>query len=295
MAAFSLDKSQKTRIFASMKKILGLLSLAMVACGSPKEQINTVYTSIAPLAYLVEQIADSTVRVEVLVGETTSPETFEPTSAQIQKLSSSRAYINTGLIDFETELNKSIASLSDSLQLVDLSVGVDVIAGTCSHVEHAGHAHGTDPHTWLSPRLMRSFAEQIAGMLNKLDSSKTEANNARLAQLLVKIDSLDSYIASKNLTAFAIAHPSLTYYARDYGVEQIAIEIEGKEPTIAQMKEIIDRLKSEKINKIFYQKQTSDAAARTIGGEVGAEIIEFDPLSRDWLVNMYYITDCLSR
>lgn len=280
-----------------MKYFSSIVLLFLLSCNESikNSEDTTVYVSIAPLAYLVEQLADSTISVEVLVPETTSPETFEPTTAQIQKLSTSRAYINTGLIDFEAALNKSISGMSDSLIIVDLSDGVDIVAGSCGHDSHEGHAHGVDPHTWLSPRLMRQFALRISSLLDDIEPTERQKNAERLERLLSQIDSLDRYISAKKLTSFAIAHPSLTYYAQDYQVEQIAIEIEGKEPAISQMKEMINRLKSEKISKIFYQKQTSAAAAQTIAKEVGAEVIEFDPLSHDWLNNMYYITDQIAR
>lgn len=264
--------------------------LLFIACsGAKSEHKKSIYVSIAPLAYLVEQIVDTTFEVEILVPETTSPETFEPTSAQIQKLSASKAYFNIGLIDFEVELNKTIAQLASSLVMVDLSEGVQTIEGTCSHATHS-HAHGVDPHTWLSPRFMRQFAQRIALEVSRMDPDNSDIYSARLNILLSRIDSLDSFISSSNLTPFAISHPSLSYYARDYEVSQIAIEVDGKEPTIAQMKELIDRLKGAKITKIFYQKQTSSAAAQTIADEIGVPIIEFDPLEKNWIDNLRRIT-----
>lgn len=283
-----------------MRKILyvTLSVLLFTACGTGKIRNNRggVYVSIAPIAYLVERIADTTITVGILVPETTSPETYEPTTLQIQKLSESRAYIHTGLIDFEKELAGSISELSDSMVILNLSEGVELITGSCSHGgDHAGHAHGTDPHVWLSPRLMRGFAEQIALTLTDLYPENGELYRANLVLLHHEIDSLDRYIGSKKLEKFAIAHPSLTYYARDYGVEQYAIEIEGKEPSIAQMKELVEQLKSQKVTKILTQKQTSDAAAVTIAREVGAQVVEFDPVAKEWLDNMYYITNQIAR
>lgn len=274
--------------------IIALMIFASCNTTQPPRS-NTIYVSIAPLAYLVEQIADSTVNVEILVPETTSPETYEPTTSQIQRLSNSKAYINTGLIDFEVELNKSIRGLSESLVILDLSEGVDVLSGSCSHTSHDGHAHGIDPHTWLSPSIMHRFAERICGTLSQINPENQELYTNNLSRLTSEIDSLDRYIRSGNINSFAIAHPSLTYYANDYGIEQIAIEIDGKEPTIAQMKQIIEDIKRRNITKIVTQKQTSAAAAQTIATETGTTIIEFDPLARDWLNNMYYITDQIAQ
>ncbi|CDN31282.1 Zinc ABC transporter [Mucinivorans hirudinis] len=276
-----------------MKIALLIISISLIACSTKDKPAVGVSVSIPPLAYLVERIADTTVAVNILVPETTSPETFEPTPRQLKEISQSRIYISIGLIDFERELNKSITKLSDSLQVVDLSDGVGVMAGSCSHADHAGHIHGIDPHTWLSPRLMRGFSQKIAAELCKIFPKNKELYNNNLKTLIGEIDSLDSYIISKKLKSFAIGHPSLTYFARDYGIEQFAIEVEGKEPSATQMREIIDRLKKNNIKVIVYNRRLAPAAAETIARETGTATFDFDPLARDWLINMYRVVDVL--
>lgn len=279
--------------------LLSLLAL-LCSCGSGQSSKQShIFTSIAPLAYIVEQIVDTTAEVGIIVPQTTSPETYEPTTSQIKQLTDAELYFHTGLIDFEVEVSKSIGQLSTSLTMVDLSQGVDVVAGTCSHGTHESgehtHAHGIDPHTWLSPVLMRGFAERITQVLVDKYPQNSELYQANSRKLLAQIDSLDSYIRSKNLDKFVIAHPSLTYFARDYGVEQIAIEVEGKDPSLAQMKDIVDRLKVEKITKIIYNAQLSPATAEAIAQQTGAQIINFDPLAHNWTENIYYITNQVAR
>jgi zinc transport system substrate-binding protein len=80
-----------------------------------------------------------------------------------------------------------------------------------------------------------------------------------------------------------VFHPDLTYLARDYGLEEIAIESEGKEPSPARMKYLIDLARAKKLKTIFAQREFDTRNAKTIAGQVGAKIEIIDPLSGDWL------------
>jgi len=264
---------------------------------------NVVYVSIAPLKYIVEQIADTSIKVRVLVPETTSPETYEPTVRQIKELSDAVAYIATGLIDFEKPLKESVMAISPSVEYLDLSQGIKVLEGTCSHVhtaDHSGHRHDhlVDPHIWLSPMLVKGMAEKITILLSEINPALETFYTARLDEFTTEIDSLDKAIRHSFESAkhrfFAIAHPSLTYYARDYSLEQIPIEADGKEPSVEKMKRIVDLLKEKKIKTILYQRQTNGASAVTIAREIGGNVVEFDPLAEEWFENMNYLTGVLS-
>ncbi|GHV01250.1 hypothetical protein FACS1894159_08740 [Bacteroidia bacterium] len=123
------------------------------------------------------------------------------------------------------------------------------------------------------------------------DSTKYQAN---YEQLTVRLNQLDTLIYSKlsasNVRMFIIHHPALTYYARHYGLTQIAIEHDGKEPSVAKLKELIATAKEEKIKKVFYQRQFSAATVRSIAEEIGASVVEIDPLKEDAVENLLYIT-----
>ena len=278
-------------------------ALFMAACGRPAGvQDNIIYVSIAPLKYMVEQIADTTVSVRVLVPETSSPETFEPTVQQITRLADARAYIAIGLIDFEHTLRGSVMSVAPDISYLDLSQGISVLEGSCSHNHSAGehgHNHLVDPHIWLSPSIMGTIAQKITRQMAELRPEHETEYYARLDLLTASIDSLDRYIrqsfADLSNRSFAIGHPSLTYYAHDYGLTQIPIEMDGKEPGLQQMKTTVDLLRSKGITTILTQQQTSAAAAEAVAREMAGRVVLFDPLAEKWLANMYYLTDLLSN
>lgn len=281
--------------------LLILSSIAFISCGSvatPKGDV--IYVSIAPLKYIVEQIADSNVRVEVLVPETTSPESYEPTIQQIKELSRAKAYISIGLIDFEQALSGKIEDIAPQTAYLNLSDGVKTVMGSCGHAhgsDHNDHGHGSDPHIWLSPKIIRQMSMKVAELLSSIYPQSSELHEQKLAQLIRSIDSLDRYIHnsldSTSGRSFAIGHPSLSYFAEDYNLNQISIEVDGKEPSVRALKQLIDTLRVNKISVILYQRQTSDAAAQTIARETGGRAIEFDPLSDDLLENLRRLTDTL--
>lgn len=282
-----------------MKRFIILSSLFLVACGgSPKQSNEVIYVSIAPLEYVVRQIADSGTQVKVLVPETTSPESYEPTVQQIKGLADARAYISTGLIDFEQALATKIQDIAPNTVMVDLSENVDVLEGHCGHEAGEGHEHGIDPHTWLSPKIVKGMGARMAELLTEFKPDSAAVYTARAEQFGRRVDSLDSYIreavAGAKRNGFAIGHTSLTYFADDYGLIQIAVEEEGKEPSVRKMKLLVDSLQGLGIKAVFYQRQTSDAAARTVAAELPrGRAVEFDPLAPDWMGNMYRLADSL--
>lgn len=280
-----------------MRRIIPILSLFLIGCGqSSQPKSEVIYVSIAPLKYVVEQIADSGTRIEVLVPETSSPESYSPTVQQIKALSDAQAYISTGLIDFEQTLQGKIAEIAPNTTLIDLSENVDVLEGDCNH--SGSHEHGIDPHIWLSPKIVSGMGRRIAAYLSKINPDSAPVYQERADIFARRIDSLDTYInrAAKGAKRkqFAIGHTSLTYFADDYGLEQIAIEADGKEPSVKVMKRLVDSLQHMGIKAVFFQRQTTDAAARTIARELsGGRTIEFDPLAPDWMGNMYRLADSL--
>lgn len=280
-----------------MRKIAILLISALLTVGCGSEQDNgkeSVYVTITPMQAIIEDITMGDFNVEVIVPKGASPETFEPTPKQVTAMSDAEFIFSTGLIDFEQSL---VGRLSGDAEVVNLSEGIELIAGSCSH-GHKHHHHGVDPHIWTSPRALRTMVINAhdAIMERYPDSIKY---TAATEQLLERIDSLDTYCAERikdaDVEAVMIYHPAYTYYARDYGIEQIAIEHDGKEPSLRQTTELIDRAKEHGIKVILCQPQYSADKVRAIADDAGAEIITTDPLSEDILGEIEHVTDIICR
>ena len=327
------------------KLVLKLLVCACIgslcSCAQPVQpEEETLYVSILPLKSIVGGIVGDDFDVRVLVPAGASPETFEPTPRQFVDLNRARLIFNVGLIDFETTLLGKIEARD---KVVDLSRGIDLIAGSCSHAHgkvaradephaaamseeqqtagshaaatpgerqlagsHAAtpapqahghsHAHGIDPHIWTSPRALQRMAANAYEAIHALwpDSVKYTENHARLQEQLAALDARTAgKIAASGVRYFIIYHPALTYYARDYGLQQVAIEDDGKEPSARALARLIEQARRDSVRTIFYQSQFPASAVEVIARDIEAQSVAIDPLKEDVIANIDSLTDLI--
>ncbi len=280
-----------------MQKIATFIicTLLIVGCTTKSESDKkTIFVTITPMQSIIEEITAGDFDIEVIVPKGASPETFEPTPKQVTSFSDAELIFSTGIIDFEQSL---VERISGDAEVVNLSNGIELIAGSCSHGNHQ-HKHGVDPHIWTSPRALRTMVTNAhkAIMAHYPDSVKyTEATS----RLLERIDALDTYCATRikaeGVEAMMIYHPAYTYYARDYGIEQIAIEHDGKEPSLRQTTALIEKAKEHGVKAILRQPQYSEDKVRAIANDAGAEIITTDPLAEDILSEIERVTEIICR
>lgn len=273
--------------------------LLLVGCVQPKPQAEgeQIYVSIAPLRALVEGIVEQDFPIEVLVPAGASPESFELSPKQLIALNGAQWLFSTGLIEFETTL---LARLEGRTPIVALDHGIELIAGSCSHAHHAGHhhAHGVDPHIWTSPRALKQMSQTIYSVIHESypDSVRYTQNFNRLQE---RLDSLDEAVVARieasDVESFIIYHPALTYYARDYGLRQIAIEQEGKEPSAKRLAELIRVAHAEGIRRVLVQRQFPTSSVEAVAEDMEAEVVVFDPLEEHVIENIGHITDLITR
>lgn len=280
-----------------MQKIATFITCALLIVGCTTKSDSdkkTIFVTITPMQSIIEEITAGDFDIEVIVPKGASPETFEPTPKQVTSFSDAEFIFSTGLVDFEQSL---IERISGDAEVINLSNGIELIAGSCSHGNHK-HKHGVDPHIWTSPRALRTMVTNAhkAIMAHYPDSVKyTEATG----RLLERIDALDTYCATRikaeGVEAMMIYHPAYTYYARDYGIEQIAIEHDGKEPSLRQTTALIEKAKEHGVKAILRQPQYSEDKVRAIANDAGAEIITTDPLAEDILGEIERVTEIICR
>lgn len=272
--------------------------LLAVGCTTPPPQPTepTIYVSIAPLRSLVEAITEQDFPVEVLVPAGASPENFELTPKQYIALNEAQWIFSTGLITFETTL---LHKLPEGARIIDLSRGIEPIAGTCSHHHHGhAHAHGVDPHIWTSPRALQLMSRTIYEAIHNEhpDSVRYTQNFNRLQQRLEALDrAIEAQISASGVEQFIVYHPALTYYARDYGLRQISIEEEGKEPSAKRLAELIRTARAEGIRTVLVQRQFPRSSVEAVADDMEAEVVEFDPLAENVIENIAHITDLITR
>jgi zinc transport system substrate-binding protein len=278
------------------------ISLLVFSCSPANDNQNkpVISVSIIPQQYFLEQLAGDLVEVNVMIPPGASPATYEPSVSQLGKLDRSIIYLRIGYVGFEQSWMDKIAAVNPDMKIADLSEGVETIQEEVhDDDDHHGHSHhGTDPHIWMSVLNARIIARNIHKELLLLFPDEKEYLQAQLDQFSLLLDSLQREISYRlegiGNNKFMIYHPALTYYARDYGLEQHALEIEGKSPSPAHLKEMTDLARKFHISKILIQNQFDQRNAEVLARETGSEIIQFDPLDLQWSKQMLYIAEKLN-
>lgn len=281
-------------------KIFTLLSATLLfACQSHRAEQNAeIVVSIAPLKYIVEQITAGDFEVDVLVPAGTSPETFDPSPRQMQNVQDATLLFTTGLIEFEQNI---VERLENKSHVISLSRGIELIEGDHSHEDHAeehhegghSHHHGTDPHIWTSPRELKTMARNAYEAIIEQypDSVRyTAAYNDFVAQLNNLDTMCQQMCEASSAKAFVIYHPALTYFARAYGMEQIAVETDGKEPSARHIATLIEQAQAKGIHSLLYQKEFPRSVVDVIARDMGVEAQEIDPLKENVIENIAEIT-----
>ncbi len=269
----------------------------LCGCGGNKNQStqNTIYVSIAPLKPIIEGIVGDDYTVEVLVPAGASPETFEPTPKQFIALNKSKLVFGTGLLDFEKSL---LEKVHDQSKVINLSNGIQTIAGSCSHTHHGHHCHhGVDPHIWCSPKALKIMAQNAyEAIKTNLSNKKYHKNYSAINEKITALDNdVQTMCSSASLPYFIIYHPALTYLARDYNLEQVAIEDQGKEPSAKRIAEIIDRGRRNGIKRVFYQSEFPRSCVAVIAEDIGAEAVEINPLDEKIFDNIRHIASLITE
>ena len=269
--------------------IIGLLCviLSIQACKEKSGNKQTVSVSILPQKYLVEKIAGDYLQVNVMIPPGMSPETCDLSTEQLKKLYDSDICFTIGHLPFELTHLAPVVKQRKDIRIINHSEGIKLFSGSCGHQHHNGHEHsGVDPHIWSSPRYVAQMAQQIFKALSEQYPTQKEKFEEGYKTLSKEIETVkekaDSALNEKRGSMFLIYHPALTYLADDYGLQQVAIENEGKEPNPAHLKHIIDLAKEKNIRIIFIQSQFDKNNALSVAKEIGGEVIPIDPLAENW-------------
>jgi len=281
------------------------------AAGAPAALPLKTFVTILPQAYFVERIGGPHVEVHVLVGPGQSPHTFDPTPQQMARLSDARLFFAAGW-PFETRLLEKAKAVNPNLQVIDTREGIPPRYMTPAEAEAderaeqaegapAGHADAgePDPHFWLNPRYARTQAATIEKALAAADPAHAEAFRKNLAALQEDLGKLDARLreALAPLAGrdFFVYHPAFGYFADAYGLRQIPVEIEGKEPTARQLARLIGRARAEGVRVIFVQPQFSAKSAEAVAAAIGGTVIPLDDLAKDYTANLANMAEKVSR
>lgn len=272
-----------------------LLSM-LVSCSPQLGAPRRLTVSIEPLRYFVESIAGPHFQVNTLVPAGSSPETYELTPQQVVDISESEAYFAIGTLGFEKTRLQQLTQNNPLLLTVNVSDSITLISTEVECHHHEGehhHSDGIDLHTWASPSSGRKIASRVFHTLLQLDSLHASDYRQRYDSLLTHIDQIDAQIRQLLLPmkhrSFLIYHPALGYFARDFGLQQVAVEQDGKEPSAERMQQLIALAQHERIGLVFIQEEYAGRSAHRLAEAIGARVVRCAPLSRQWDEQLLHI------
>ncbi|WP_428386763.1 metal ABC transporter solute-binding protein, Zn/Mn family [Mucisphaera sp.] len=289
---------------------VGLLGGCAPAAEESSEASVRVATSLIPHGWLIERIGGERVEMVVTLPAGASHATFAPSDRQVSRVLGSAVYFRAG-VPFERGGWFTAMETLGSPEVVDLREGValrtmeahthheeDGHDHAHDHGHHHGHAHGADdPHTWLSPVNLITQAGTVLRKLEALDPAGAEAYRANHATLVAELSALDRELvvglAGLRGTAFFVFHPSWGYFADRYGLEQVAIEVAGQDPSDRELTELQERARAEGISVVFVQPQIAGAGAEAVAEAIGGRVEVIDPMAADVVANLRAVAAAL--
>jgi zinc transport system substrate-binding protein len=263
--------------------------LAASFVGSAHANPITVFVSILPQKYFVERIAGQRADVIVMVGPGHSPATYEPSPRQVAALSRARVYFEIG-VPFEHVWMAQLGAANPNMLAVDTTTGIEHRRVDRPDGITPQTAAPSDPHLWTDPALVKAMAVRIRDAFRRLDPAHAEEYERNFREFAMDLDKLDEEIRARLSPfagrAFLVFHASWGYFADAYGLRQIPIEAEGKEPGPRTLASIIDEAKVLGIKVVFVQAQFSRANAEMIAREIGGHVVAVDPLAEDYIENL---------
>ncbi len=275
-----------------------------------------VAVSVLPQAEFVEKVGGDKVKTVVIIPPGADPHTYEPSPRELGEVSEAQMYVTVGTgmpfekvwIDRFESINSGtlIVNSSDGIQLKELAAHEEEAAeGSLTELEDHGNksnnnAHEElDSHTWTSPANAKIMVKNIYKGLAEIDPENKEYYAQNSDAYLKELDALDSRIRErlegKKERNFMVYHPSWGYFAADYNLTMIPVEIEGKEPSAQDIAKLVDFAKEKHVKVIFVQSQFSTRSAQAIAEEIGGEVVAIDPLAKDYIPNMDKVSDIFAR
>ncbi|MBF0100543.1 MAG: zinc ABC transporter substrate-binding protein [Desulfobacterales bacterium] len=277
------------------KSIVFILFLMIDTQIVQSETKISVFVSIVPQHYVVQQISKDLVDIQVMVAPGANPHTYEPKPQQMIAISKAQLYFSIG-VSFENVWLSKLVSFNPNLLVIHTDAGITKLPmDSHDHDHHHAdknehHEEIVDPHIWLSPPLVKIQARHILIALQDIDPANRLIYEANYTTFISKLEELDHHIrqllTDKQGLEFMVFHPSWGYFAHTYGLKQVPIEIEGKSPKPEQMKQLIDYARKHNITAIFQQPQISSKSAEQIAREINGKVVFVDPLALDWSENL---------
>lgn len=259
-----------------MKKIFFIFVLASMAWAK-----ILIVSSVAPVSFLAQKIGGENVELHTLISA--DAHNYEPKPSDMKIIAKADVFLAIG-VEFERVWLEKFKANAKNLLITKLDENITKIKQEHSH-DH-DHENELDTHIWLDPLNAKIIAQNIANTLIKINAQNQKIYEQNLNALLRELDELDNYakteLAGLKKRAFIVYHPAWGYFAKRYDLEQISIEKNAKEPKINELASIIKDAKKHGVSVIFTNPGYLGHSPQVIASQIGAKIIQIDPLSNDY-------------
>jgi zinc transport system substrate-binding protein len=227
-----------------------------------------VIASIEPEGFLLNFIGRDMIDITTIVPNGVSPHTYKPKPKQMVKLQDAKIYFAIG-VEFEKVWLEKFKSQNHSLKIIKLDEDIKKI--------------NKNSHIWLSIENLKIMAKKVYNSLVLIDNENGDFYKKNYESLLEKLTdcghNINNILSKKKSKTFMTFHPAFTYFADEFNLTQISIEMDGKEPNLKKLLKIIKKAKKSCIRTIITSPEFSDKLAKIIANELDATIIKISPLN----------------
>lgn len=277
--------------------LAAIAAMILISCGNSVQEKRMITVSILPQKFMLKKIVGDRFEISCMLNEGNNPEAYEPSMTHLMNIEHSVAYFCIGYIGFEDAIVGKAHVNNPNLKIFNTSKGVEVIRGT--HFSPEGEHNEADPHLWTSVANAIKISQNMLAAVVELDPDNADEYTLNFNAFKSELDSLDSRIksqlAGKQGSAFLVWHPSLSYFARDYGLRQVSLEYEGKEIPIDKLKQNIDAARESGAHVLFVQREFDSRQAETIGEELGVKMVKINPMSYNWETELENIANAIAN
>ena len=285
-----------TGFLVTMLMILG-------GCGGGKTSDRAaIAVSFEPQAWMLKEITGNDYDIVTLLPAGSDPETYQPSISTMKGLGRAEVFFTLGTDGFEKSLTATLSSNFPQLKTVDCTEGVEKIYGTHGHDHHHGDGHDHDgeefdPHLLASIKNSIRIADNMIRYMAVINPEKADTYRAAGESLKKRLLSMDDSISGMHLNSksFAMRHPSLSYFARDYGLSQIALQASGKEASPLQLRRQMEEIKDADTRLFIMEREHASPGDKETASQLGLNSIEVSLNSTDWLDDLMKIADEINR
>lgn len=286
---------------------LAVLAVHGEEVSEPDYQKPLIYVPVLPYEFVIEKLAGEWVDVVAIVREGDDCHSYSPAPRQIARMSKANLLFS-GDLGFEANFFIAAGDGKSAPRHVNLLEGLDLLEGSCAEClasgGESGHTHShedlKDPHVWLSPSMLREQIANIAPVLKDfLPDQGDAAVDRNLAEFTAELEELEIEIrhamAPLKGQKFYVYHGAFAYFADDFGLEQVAIEMGNRQATPRVIADLAEKAREDDVKLVFVQPQFDQTSSRALADAIGGEIVMIDPLRKDIFQSLRTIVEAVGR